>query len=107
MIRKPKIEEIELIAQYNRDAAIEAWNNPLDYNKSLGWVKYVIKNPESWFFLVFEKYDKIISMVLVTYEWSDWRSANWYLIQSVYTIPEYRQQWYFKSLLNEIKLISN
>ena len=107
MIRNAKIEEAELIAKYNREAAVEAGNNPLNYDKSIKWVKYIIKNPNSWFFLVFEKEEKVVSILLVTFEWSDWRNGNWYLIQSVFTLPEYRKQWCFKALLKKVKNISS
>lgn len=106
MIRNAKIEDSELIAQYNRDAAVEAWNKPLDYDKSIKGVQYVIENPNSWFFLVYEKDEIVVSILLITFEWSDWRSGNWYLVQSVYTLPEHRKQWYFKALLNQVKEIS-
>ena len=106
MIRKPSIEEVATIAKYNRDAAVEAGNKPLDLEKSIKGVRKVIETPDIGFFLVYEKNNEIASMLLITFEWSDWRNGNWYLVQSVYTQPKYRKQWLFKALLKDVERYS-
>ena len=36
--------------------------------------------------------------MMITYEWSDWRNATFWWIQSVYTLPESRRRGVFKAL---------
>ncbi len=42
-------------------------------------------------------------MVLVTFEWSDFRNAWFWWLQDVYVEPNYRQQGIFRSLYQHLK----
>jgi len=105
-IRQPISSEAAVLAKYNRDAAREAGNPELNKEKSEKGVLAVIKDPHKGFYLVGEKEGKIVAMILITYEWSDWRNANWYLVQSVYTLPNFRKQKYFTKLLKKVEEIA-
>jgi hypothetical protein len=50
IIRKPTLEESGILAQYNRDAAIEAGNQPLDTEKSEKGVLAVIEDESKGFY---------------------------------------------------------
>jgi hypothetical protein len=80
IIRKPTLEESGILAQYNRDAAIEAGNQPLDTEKSEKGVLAVIEDESKGFYLVGEIHGQIVSMLLITYKWNDWRNGNWFLV---------------------------
>ena len=43
---------------------------------------------------------------MVTYEWSDWRNATIWWIQSVYIHPEYRRQGVFTALYRHVEDIA-
>ncbi len=103
MIRLPTAKEVTILARYNRDAAVEANNPPLDVAKSIAGVQAIIDDPRIGFFLVIEESEQIISMLLITREWSDWRNADWYLIQSVYTLPDHRRKGCFTRLLAAVE----
>lgn len=106
IVRQPNPSEIPTLAHYNREAALETDNLTLDIDNSLQGVSAIIEDAKKGFFLVGEVENKIVSMLLITYEWSDWRNANWYLVQSVYTLPEYRRQKYFSRLLKHVEEIA-
>jgi ribosomal protein S18 acetylase RimI-like enzyme len=40
---------------------------------------------------------------MITYEWSDWRNADFWWIQSVYVRPEARRQGVYAALYREIE----
>lgn len=39
-----------------------------------------------------------VGQVQLTWEWSDWRNALWWWIQSVYVVPEWRRHGVFRAL---------
>ncbi len=41
--------------------------------------------------------------LLVTYEWSDWRNASMWWLQSVYVEPEARGQGVFRALFDSVR----
>ena len=41
---------------------------------------------------------QVVGQLLITYEWSDWRNANFWWIQSAYVHPDWRSQGVFRSL---------
>ena len=43
---------------------------------------------------------------MITYEWSDWRNATFWWIQSVYVRPECRKQGIFRALFRHIETIA-
>jgi len=92
-----------ILAQYNRDACVEAKNPPLNLQKSEAGVRAVLRDENRGIYLVGEEKGKIISMILLTKEWSDWNNAHWYVVSSVYTHPDFRKQGRFSALLKGAK----
>ena len=43
---------------------------------------------------------------MITHEWSDWRNANFWWIQSVYVAKEYRGKGVFKALFNHVQVLA-
>ncbi|MCK5346269.1 MAG: GNAT family N-acetyltransferase, partial [Candidatus Heimdallarchaeota archaeon] len=46
---------------------------------------------------------QVIGSLMITTEWSDWRNAQYWWIQSVYIMPEYRKQGIYRSLYEHVK----
>ena len=46
---------------------------------------------------------KILSSLLTTYEWSDWRNGTILWIQSVYVLPEFRRKGVYRKMYMYIK----
>ena len=44
--------------------------------------------------------------MMITYEWSDWRNATFWWIQSVYVLPEYRKQGVFRKLFQYVESLA-
>ena len=45
---------------------------------------------------------EIVGQTLITYEWSDWRNGNFWWIQSVYVVEEFRGQGIFRALYHHV-----
>jgi GNAT superfamily N-acetyltransferase len=48
----------------------------------------------------------VAGQLLITYEWSDWRSGNFWWIQSVYVAEEFRAGGVFKALFNHVHALA-
>ena len=61
-------------------------------------VKSVFKDSLKGTYYVGEENDKIVSSMMITKEWSDWRNKWVYWFQSVYVVPEYRRAGLFRKM---------
>jgi len=102
-IRKAEKELISLIADFQIKMAWESEEYQLDKAKINNGVKAVFddKNKGQYFVAYDDK--TIIGSLLITNEWSDWRNAWVWWIQSVYVLPEYRRKGIFSSMYQYIK----
>ncbi|CUG86922.1 bacterial-type Gcn5-like N-acetyltransferase, putative [Bodo saltans] len=48
-------------------------------------------------------YHPMVAMLMITYEWSDWRAGSIHWIQSVYTHPDHRRKGLFGQLFSFVK----
>ena len=112
-IRQATIDDAPAIAQYNINLAKETENISLDPETILKGCKAILQqdgdasfsgNPKG-FYLVAADYTSIIGQLMITYEWSDWRNAVIYWIQSVYVVPEHRGKGVFKALYTHVRQI--
>lgn len=61
-------------------------------------VRAVLDDPQKGFYLVAEADGETAGSLLVTPEWSDWRDAWYWWIQSVYVRPEFRRCGVYRAL---------
>jgi ribosomal protein S18 acetylase RimI-like enzyme len=106
IIRKAVIEEAEAIAQFNIAMAWETEKKVLPLETILGGVKALFHKPEAGFYLVAETSQQIVGSLMITTEWSDWRNANFWWIQSVYILPAYRRQGIYRKLYETVKAMA-
>ena len=52
---------------------------------------------------VAEDTGNVISSLLITYEWSDWRNCEVWWFQSVYVLPVWRRKGIFRSMYLQIR----
>ena len=103
LIRKASLEDAEDIAKNNVKLALESENTSICYEKTLKGVRTVIEDRGKGFYLVAEEDDSIIGQLMVTYEWSDWRGAEIWWLQSIYVSEKWRRKGVMKKLLEEVK----
>jgi len=96
-----------VITEFQIKMAFETENYKLDHNIVAKGVASVFRDPQKGKYYVATEDGKIISSLLITHEWSDWRNNWMYWIQSVYVLPEKRGQGIYKQMYNSILEIVN
>ena len=89
-IRLAKGSDADELVAFNQAMALETEGKTLDPGKIAPGVAAVFGDEKKGFYVVAEQDDKIVGGLMVTYEWSDWRNAWFWWIQSVYILPEAR-----------------
>ena len=97
-VRRALQIDAEHISDFNIAMALETEGKPLDSETVGGGVRAVLSRNDLGFYVVAEHRDKTVGQLLITYEWSDWRNAFFWWIQSVYVAPEHRHQGVYKAL---------
>lgn len=105
-IRLAKIDDSFAISGFQLKMAIETENLQLETETVGKGVNAVFEKPELGQYFVAEKDGQIIASMLTTFEWSDWRNAQVWWLQSVYVIPEFRRQGIFKRMYEFVKILA-
>lgn len=93
-----------MIARYNQAMAKETEGKTLELDTLMPGVKRVFLEPGHGRYLVAESAQgEVVGCLLITYEWSDWRNAQVWWVQSVYVHPEHRRQGIFKKLYQAVR----
>lgn len=103
IIRKAKPEDAAVIIDFQQKMAWETEKLILVHEKITGGVTAVLHNPTRGQYWVAEENGMVISSLLITYEWSDWRNSEVWWFQSVYVIPGMRRKGIFRSMYEHIK----
>jgi len=104
-IRKAKLEDLEGIVDFNIQMAKEMEGKIIDEHVVREGVKAVLNNNLKGFYLVAEENTghKILGgQLMVTFEWSDWRNKNIWLIHNVYVDKKYRNKKVFSQLYRNV-----
>ncbi len=78
--------------------ALETERLELDAERLRAGTQAVVDDPAKGFYLVAEDGGQVAGQLLITFEWSDWRNAVFWWIQSVYVRPESRGRGVYKAL---------
>jgi GNAT superfamily N-acetyltransferase len=105
------LRDAETIADFNSCLAHETEKIQLDPARVRAGVEALMRDPAKGIYFVAEISEDVVGQLLITYEWSDWRNANYWWIQSVYVDKSARGQGVFKSLyahvVTEAKKVGN
>ena len=99
-IRLAESRDLESIVTFNAALAWETEGRRLEQNLLEAGVQAVFADVTKGFYVVMEHLPsgQIIGQLLITFEWSDWRNAFFWWIQSVYVQKEWRRRGVFKKL---------
>ena len=101
-LRQGKMEDVETIANFNCAMAEETEGLQLDRGVVIEGVQAVMLDAAKGRYYVIEEEGQVVSCLLITFEWSDWRNSNYWWIQSVYTHPSYRRRGHFSRLFKHV-----
>lgn len=97
-ITKGKKEDIEVIAQFQVDMAMESENTLLNKDIVTKGVTAAMEDENKGRYYVARVDGKAVGSLMLTREWSDWNNGWYWWIQSVYVAPDYRRQGIYKSM---------
>ncbi len=99
-IRKATPADIEVLVGFNASMAMETEGRFLDTDTLKQGTQAVFDSPEKGYYLVAEADGEVVGSLLCMEEWSDWRGATFWWIQSVYVRPDWRRKGIYRRLHN-------
>ena len=106
-IRLATLEDAQSIANFNINMAKETEGINLKSEIILAGAQRLINDNALGYYLVAEADNQIIGSLMVTTEWSDWRNGQFWWIQSVYVIPEWRRKGLYRGLYEKVKSLAD
>ena len=98
LVRKGITEDSDDIVRFQQVMAFETEGKVLNAATLKSGVAAMFSSYANGFYLVAEGEGKLIGSLLITYEWSDWRNATYWWIQSVFVLPEWRRKGIYRSM---------
>ncbi|MEK9821284.1 MAG: GNAT family N-acetyltransferase [Gammaproteobacteria bacterium] len=96
--------DASIIAEFNKQMAQETENKTLDTATINAGVERMITDSSLGRYLVArEETGRIVGCLGITYEWSDWRNGLFWWIQSVYVLPEARENGVFTAMYQQVR----
>ena len=102
-IRKAVFSDVDALVRFNLAMATETEGKMLPLPLLAAGVRSVFDDPSKGFYVIAEEDGKPIGGLLVTPEWSDWRNAFYWWIQSVYVEPSSRKRGVYKRLQRHVE----
>lgn len=102
-VRQATIADHQKIVEFQLAMANETEGIELDKQIVEKGVDSVITDATKGNYYVAEIDGEVVSSLLTTFEWSDWRNGTILWIQSVYVQPEFRRKGVYRSMYSHIK----
>jgi len=107
-VRTATLADAERIAAFQQAMALETEGKVLDATTLRRGVAGVFEAPEKGFYLVAAADTAeggtapVVASLLITYEWSDWRNATFWWIQSVYVDAGWRRKGVYRAMYDHV-----
>lgn len=102
VVRPAKPEDVDVLVRFSASLALETEGRRLDRRRLRRGTQAVFRKPARGFYLVAELPHRsprpVVGQLLITFEWSDWRNATFWWIQSVYVDPAWRRRGVYRAL---------
>ena len=102
-IRPATAADLDFIVFGNVEMALETENLRLDAAVLREGVLALLEARAPGAYWIAELDDVVVGQLLITFEWSDWRNAMVWWIQSVYVSPAARQHGVFRALYAHVR----
>jgi GNAT superfamily N-acetyltransferase len=96
--RKAVLSDLDVLVRFNLAMAAETEGKLLSAGLLTAGVRSVLDDPSKGFYVIAEGGERRVGSLLVTPEWSDWRNAFFWWIQSVYVEPASRKRGVYTRL---------
>jgi GNAT superfamily N-acetyltransferase len=103
IVRQATQNDHSEIVEFQLAMAKETEGIELDKATVKSGVKAVLSDKTKGNYYVAETEGQVVSSLLTTFEWSDWRNGTILWIQSVYVKPEFRRKGVYRNMYSYIK----
>jgi GNAT superfamily N-acetyltransferase len=107
-LRPARTADVATLVDFNAAMALETEHLTLDRATLTAGVRAALADPAKarYFVAADEQGDRVIGMLMLTLEWSDWRDGEIWWIQSVYVHPDHRRRGVFKALYRHVEQLA-
>ena len=105
-IRAATPADAAVIAGFNAAMALETEHKTLHAQTLRAGVERAIAQPRAARYFLADIAGEVVGQLMVTFEWSDWRNADFWWIQSVYVHPDFRARGVFKYLYQHVEQLA-
>lgn len=98
IIRKGTRQDTDDILRFQQTMASETEGKVLDEALLRRGITTIFDSSGKGFYLVAEVDGRLVGNLLITYEWSDWRNATFWWIQSVFVDANWRRKGVYRSM---------
>jgi len=102
-LRTARLDDLDRIVLFNQAMARETEGRSLDRDTLRKGVGAVLSDPAKGVYHVAEREGRLVGQLLITREWSDWRNADVWWIQSVYVSREARRRGVYRRLHEHVR----
>lgn len=97
-VREATKDDVSLMARWAEAMAFETENKQLDLDTVSRGIGIGVGDPSRSRYFMAEIDGEPVGTLMFTFEWSDWRCAWWWWIQSVYVAPAHRRKGVYRAL---------
>ncbi|HEY7119289.1 MAG TPA: GNAT family N-acetyltransferase, partial [Tepidisphaeraceae bacterium] len=105
-IRPAAPADAPVIAEYNAAMALETEHKRLDPATLRAGVEWAVAHPDAARYFLAEVAGQVVAQLMITFEWSDWRNAMFWWVQSVYVHPDFRSRGVFGTLYRHVEVLA-
>ena len=103
-IRPATPADAAAITVANAAMALETENLQLDLGVLSAGVAALLADPSKGrYYLAEEEAGAVVGQLMITFEWSDWRNAQVWWVQSVYVAPAHRRRGIYSELYRHVR----
>ena len=102
-VRAAQAGDAGFLVEGNAAMARETEGLELDLKVLGAGVRAVLEDAGKGRYFVAESAGLVVGMVMVTWEWSDWRNGMLWWLQSVYVRPEWRRRGVFRGMYGHVR----
>lgn len=106
MIRTATLDDAAIIVEFNRRLAWESERLALIEEVLRPGVRAALTDEHRGRYFIAELDRQVAGQTMITLEWSDWRNAWIWWIQSVYVNPDFRGRGVFTALYNHVRQLA-
>ena len=105
-IRTAEPSDVDVLLHGNAAMAFETEHRTLDPDVLRRGIQALFNVSARGVYYVAEIAGEFAGQMLITYEWSDWRNGNFWWIQSVYVLPQFRGRGVFRALYSHLEALA-